>query len=103
MTPERLEQLKMAFPIVFGIPFEDGLKEVRFMTSSYTSMAKMNPHMERAALTHGLRISSTTVRMSERDFAMIAFFALMGLEAACGVPPEEQPVPEAKKLRDDNE
>lgn len=103
MTPERLEQLKMAFPIVFGIPFEKGVEEVRFLTRSYTSMAKMNPYMERAALTHGLPISSSSVRMSERDFAMTAFFALMGLETTCGGPSEEQPAPEAKKLRGDNE
>lgn len=93
MTPERLEQLRLAFQTLFGVSLEKGAKEVRFLTRNYVSMAVMNPHLQKAAITHGVPISSTTVRMDERDFAMVTFFALIGLVDAMGEDALNEPEP----------
>lgn len=88
----RRELVAARFEALFDCPLEVGERRLRYLLGNAISMDRFTRAFDPAQLT------GSKVSMSERDFALIAFFSLVGVGALSEVGIEEVPDPELPEV-----
>lgn len=81
----RREQLDAKCRAVFGITLEQACKEIKMLSRTWASLTSFDSGWQEAAAgteLAGAQFTGGQSRISDRDFALFAFFAALGVAAA---------------------